>query len=467
MYNLVSSKTVSPSTTVRIRVKGLKAAMTYSGFAYQNATMYFNTSITQGDFVEYHWLFERTVKYITTSKTASYTFHSLGTYNVTLYAHNNASYEGFRVSTLVIPNPLSIQIPSFVKAGIPQRIGCQIAWPGGTPQSFFQQFNLSGKKGTDLPEKVDTILEFGDGNNISKNSSEDFVYYTFSRDTKKAQDVQCTVKNHIDLSVKGSTMAIDEVRELQIQTECSQMVSVGSRCKFEAKFSGDFANCHWVINENDGRLSSTFSNCTLEHKFENEYESVLIVNVSNPVSSMASNITLVILRQHVSAPATPVATGTVFVTAVTTETISPSSTYTATSSMHSNSSHTTNAITNTTLICPSYGFVGQRLSFEVSSTSGSSLTFSWNIDNNVLSTSKRVLYHVFESPGIYTVTSNATNNQDHVSRTCRVIVQYLIMGFKITKLELLKDMNIELGFEILQGTSVAYKVDFGDEGKYK
>lgn len=483
IFNLVSEKKVSKSTTVRIKVKGLRASIQYSEFAYQDAKTYYNTSVLQGDLIEYYWIFDNRDKpLITRSTTASHTFQNRGKLNVTLYAHNSASYQEATVPTLVIPNPLSIQTPAYVKAGIPQGVGCQVLWPEGTPQTFYQKFNLSGRKGADLPKKVDTILDFVDGKTILKNSSVELVYYTFVRNNNKAQNITCSVEKHPDLNIKKSVIALEPISGVQIESNCSRNISIGTTCKFEATFKGDWGQCGWAIKDKEDTFSTSL-HCTIYYIFERANEFEVGVNVSNQVSSLVGNSsTFVVSRHQISAVATTVtaiypaktaametatlsisasSSDTLLTSAVTLETSSISPSVITTSSVSPNS---TIVIPDLILVCPKYGAVGKPLAFEAYLTAGLPLNYLWEVDESVLSTTKRLLHHVFEIPGIYSVTSNVTSSHGRLSRTCRVTVQELVMGLRITKLELLGNLNVEIGFEVLQGTDVTYEVDFGEEG---
>lgn len=483
IFNLVSVKEVSEKTAVRIKVRGLRAFIRYSAFAYQNAITFYNTSVLQGDFVEYWWHFEgKDNPFVTTSTSAWHVFEKQGNVTVQLYAHNSASYEGFTIPTLVIPNPLYIQIPAYVKSGVPQGIACQVVWPEGTPQTFYQNFNLSGQRGADLPQKVDTILEFADGKSILMNANEQLVYNIFVRNDNKPQNITCTVKGHPDLSIKKSVIALDPISAVQIKSNCSKNISVLTTCKFQANFTGDWGQCGWAIRDKDGTFSDPSASCIIYYTFPRANHYKVSVNVSNQVSSVIENLTFEVYGHHISAVATSVtaifptktvametptlSTGistpeVLFTSATTLETqsISPSSTHAFSSSASPNS---TDAPPKLILLCASFGAVGQTLAFKAYLTSNLPSNYTWEVDRALVSATTRVLHHAFKSPGIYSVTTNVTSSHGRYSRTCRVTVQEMIMGFRITKLELLGELNVEIGFEVLQGTDVAYEVEFGE-----
>ncbi|KAK3717311.1 hypothetical protein QZH41_002311 [Actinostola sp. cb2023] len=247
IYNIVSRNSKSFRITVRLRVLGLVASLTYADFAYKGAVTYFNASITQGDFMTYYWTIEEST-YNTNSPTAKHIFKTLGEYNVTLIAHNSASYQKFSILTRVIPNPLTLRVPEYFESGVAHDIGCTLVWPGGTPQAFFQQMNLLGQKGADAPQTAAMIVDFGDGESVVKNSSISSIQHTFARNIKPGYNVQCTVKDHLEMNARRTILAIDRIIGLHIKTDCANVINVETKCTFQAVISkGDNIRCLYKL----------------------------------------------------------------------------------------------------------------------------------------------------------------------------------------------------------------------------
>lgn len=485
MFNKVSKISNSFNIVVRLRVLGLLASLTYTDvFVYQGALTNLNTSKTQGDHVIYYWIFENSHS-TTNSPTVSYIFKILGKTNITLYAHNSASYMEFIIPAQVIPNPVTLSVSQHVEAGVAEDVGCGLVWSGGSPTKFFQQFNLTGKRGTQAPDESDFVLDFDDGQSVTKNSSEFPIKHTFARKLNQGYSVKCTLRSRPELNIRRSVLAIDKVSGLKINTDCPSSITKNSTCKFEAIVTkGDIKSCRWKVR--DGSVTMFLFACSISHTFINGYPAFVVVNVSNPISWLEMNKTFTASKVTTSSV---ILTPTTIVKSLTQSTISkttaiprpsvtisrtiqvssvlPSVSVSPSSSITSIStiSPTLPSIKDAFIECPGNGIVSQAIFFKLSTNvQDKSIQFSWYIDNAIYPSNNRSISQVFQQPGVYNVKCMVTNGQEKVSLSCIVPVQYRIDGFSIKKLEVLKEMLVGVEFEVFGGTNVTHRVDYGDGG---
>lgn len=489
-YNLVSKERRTLSIFVRQPIKGLKVNMCNGEFAYRNAQTCFNSSVTRGTDVGCTWIFKQPPKKkddFSSKKigeTISRGFSHVGFSNFTLYCYNNISNMSVEYSVQVIANPLSIDVPLKVPSGVLVKVSCQVNWSGGTPNSFFAQLGVTGKKGTNIVQ--DPVLTLNPGG--ARNSSPVIIYRKFKRLPRLKQKVTCKANDYPDLNTVISVKSLYSITRINMTSDCPSRIEVGTKCAFEVGLlRGDSASFTWTVSEGDTRVSVYSDKKRIQHKFLNTGLANITVNASNEVSwgtktrqffvyslstcqpRVTASLTIPLLQssaitEHLSSSSSRNAarhsdhvTGTVASIPPTSTTRSNSATASITNQVPS--------LKNAELRHASVGLVGHAIAFSVDHVERPNLFhFRWNWnDKSDSEEASSIITHTFTAPGQYFITVNISSAVDYLLLHGHVTVQYRVGGLLIRDLAVRSSNVLLLRFEILQGTNVTYSVVYGDE----
>ena len=498
-YNLVSKKRRTLNLFVRQPIEGLKVNMCNGEFTYINAQTCFNSSVTRGTDVSCTWVFKQPHKkkddYISKKigETISRGFSQVGFRNFTLYCYNKISTVFVDYSVQVITNPLSIDIPLKVPSGVPVKVSCQVNWSGGTPDSFFAQQGVTGKKGTNIVE--DPVLTLYSGVIRNSSTGQVILYRKFKRLQYLKQKVTCKAINYPDLSTVIFVKALYSITGINMTSDCPSRIEVGTKCAFEVGLlRGDSASFTWTVSEGDTRVSVYSEKKGIQHKFVNTGLASVTVNASNEVSSgtkmrpffvyslstreprVTTSPTIPLLQssamfepssavmEHLSASSSlNIAKHSDYVTQ-TVASILPSIT-TRSNSATASITNQIPSLNNAELRHASVGLVGHAIAFSVDHVERPNLfRFRWNWnDKSHPEEASSFVTHTFTEPGQYFITVNISSAADYVFLDGHVTVQYRIEGLLIRDLAVKSSNVLLVRFEILQGTNVTYSVEYGDE----
>ena len=498
-YNLVSKRRLTFNLSVRQPINGLKVNKCNGEFAYINAQTCFNSSVTRGTDVGCTWVFKQPPKkkddYISKKigETISRGFSHVGFRNFTLYCYNKISSVSVDYSVQVIANPLSIDIPLKVPSGVQVKVSCQVNWSGGTPDSFFAQQGVTGKKGTNIVQ--DPVLTLHSGGIRNSSTGAVIIYRKFKRLLYLKQKVTCKAINYPDLSTVIFVKALNSITGINMTSDCPSRIEVGTKCAFEVGLlRGDSASFTWTVSQGDTRVSVYSEKKRIQHKFLNTGLASVTVNASNEVSSgtktrqflvyslstreprVTTSPTIPLLQS--SAMFKPSSAVTVHLSASsslniakhsdhvtqTVASILPSST-TRSNSVTASITNQIPSLKNAELRHVSVGLVGHAIAFSVDHVESPSLfrfRWKWNDKSDTEEASSTVT-HTFTEPGQYFITVNISSAVDYVLLDGHVTVQYRIEGLLIRDLAVRSSKVLLVRFEILQGTNVTYSVEYGDE----
>ena len=498
-YNLVSKERRTLNLFVRQPIKGLKVHMCNGEFAYSNAQTCFNSSVTRGTDVGCTWVFKQPPKkkddYGTKKigQTISRVFTHVGFRNFTLYCYNKISNVSANYSMQVIANPLSIDVPLKVPSNVPVKVTCQVNWSGGTPDSFFAQQGVSGKKGTNTVQ--DPVLTLNSGGIRNSSTGPVIIYRKFKRLQFLKHRVTCKANNYSDLNTVVSVKALYSITGINMTSDCPPSIEVGTKCTFEVGLlRGDSASFTWTVSEGDTRVSVYSEKKRIQHQFLNTGLAKVTVNASNDVSWNVKESQIFVnslstreSRVTLSSSIPLFQSSTMFKPSSATVTKHLSSSYSRNVTKHSNHvtrtvksilptsttrSNSTASITNqipslknAELRHASVGLVGHAITFSVDHVEKPHLfRFRWNWDDKSdLEEASSIVTHTFTEPGQYFITVNISSAVDHVVLDGHVTVQCRIEGLLIRDLAVRSSNVLLVKFEILQGTNVTYSVVYGDE----
>ena len=458
-YNLVSKERRTLNLFVRQPIKGLKVNMCHGEFVYRSAPTCFNSSVTRGTDVSCTWVFKqppkKKVDYISKKigGTISRGFSQVGFSNITLYCYNNISNMSVAYSVQVIANPLSIDIP----LKVPSDVSCQVNWSGGTPNSFFAQQGVTGKKGTNIVQDPVLTLESGNVGNSSRIRV--IIYRKFKRFPYLKQKVTCKANNYPDLNTVIFVKALYSITGINMTSHCPSRIEVGTKCTFEVGLlRGDSASFTWTVSEGDTNVS-LYSKKRIQHTFRNTGVANVTVNASNEVSSgtktsqflvyslstceprVTASLTIPLLQssaitEHLSSSSSRnVAKHSDHVTG-SVASILPTSTTRSNSATASLITNQIPLLKNAELRHASVGLVGHAIAFSVDQLERPNLfRFQWNWnDKSDLEEASSIVTHTFTEPGQYFITVNISSAVDYVLLDGHVTVQYRIKGLLIRDL---------------------------------
>ncbi|PFX17783.1 Polycystic kidney disease protein 1-like 2 [Stylophora pistillata] len=489
--NLVSQKRKSDNIILSVRqsIKGLRASVCHNAFAFENAETCMVSNATQGSEVGCTWEFgpdDYTAREM--GKTISHVFTPGGPTNFTLHCYNKISKSSVPHTVQVIPNPLSIDAPLKVPAGVPVKITCLVNWPGGTPALFFEQHGLKGRRGSDIvADPVLTLRASGYSNSSKGNVT---MYKSFGRALHRRYRITCKSNSYPDLNIVHSLRAIYSVKGINITSDCALQAEVGTKCKFHVHLlRGDFPVFTWKIRESDN-YSTVSKGRKIVHRFVNTGFANITVNASNDVSFRTKTVQFFVYSTHTqSATATESPSRLVYQSSIMSTSTSPLhasdslsgvissySTYSEEAVMSIRPSsvtfyksasvdrHQIPSLKDIILRHASVGLVGHAIDFSVELVTNPHLVrFIWNWgDRSSLEEAGSTLSHTFYHPGQYFITVNITSTVDHVVLSGHVTVQYRLIDLHIRDLAVTSSNLLVLKFEILQGDNVTYSLKYGD-----
>ena len=497
-YNLVSKERRTLGLFVRQPIKGLKVNKCYGAFAYDHAQTCYNSSVTQGTDVNCSWVFKQPPKKNDDKsskeigKTVYRGFTPVGVKNFTLYCFNGISHVSVSYSLQVIANPLSIVIPQKVPSDVLVKVTCQVNWSGGTPDLFFAQQGVSGKKGTNIVQ--DPILTLHSGGYRNSSTGPVIIYRTFKRFQFLRQKITCKANNYPDLNAFIFVKALYSITGINMTFDCSSRVEVGTKCSFEVQLlRGDSARFTWTVSEGDTHVSVYYGN-KFQHQFLNTGVAKVTVNASNEVSSDTKTSQFCVYSLSTRGPRVTASPSSIPLFHSSTM-FKPSSAITEHLSVSSSnnvakhSSHATKTVTsilptsytrsnstasvtnqipsltNAELRHASVALVGHAIAFSVDHVERPHLfRFMWNWgDKSGLEESGFNVTHTFTEPGRYYIAVDISSSVDHVVLGGHVTVQYRIEGLLIRDLAVRSANVLQVKFEILQGNNVTYSVEYGDD----
>ncbi|XP_068716630.1 polycystin-1-like protein 2 [Montipora capricornis] len=424
-FNLISKKRTIIEICVREVIKGLKVEMCrLNSFAYDNAHTCFNASVVKGTNIKCKWYFKKglDMDQIRTNRISKRIYRALtpvGETNVTVHCYNRVP-EDERVifPVRIIPNPLSIDVPVKVAVNATVKINCQITWPHGTPDKFFENQGLTGQKGTNIAELPRLTVSVYSSRS-SGNGSVTLV--TIFRGLRSKHEIKCKADQFPELNLVQTITSLFPVRGVSISTQCPFRFEVGTSCKFQVSIrKEDHASFLWRVTEN-GSHPLEFTKRTIIHQFSSLGKVRVSINVSNDVSWR---------------------TKTIYFIAV----------------------HSVFLLRSAELRHATSGFIGHTIAFSVARLDQPSLCrFFWNWDDT--STSKEAgpyTTHTYFKPGRYNVSVNISTGINNILLFSAVTVHGPIKGLQIRDIELGSSKVLIVRFEILQGHNVTYAVNFGD-----
>ena len=491
--NLVSQKSEDIILSVRQPIKGLRASLCHAAFAFEKAETCFVSDATQGTEVGCTWEFgpdDYTAREM--GKTVSRVFTSESQTNFTLHCYNRISRSSVPHSIQVIPNPLSINAPMNVQAGVPVKITCQVNWPGGIPALFFEQQGVKGMRGSDIVADPLLTLRASGYSNSSKGNVT--MFQSFSRAPYRRHKITCKSVGYPDLNIDHELKAIYSVKGINISSDCALQAEIGTKCVFYVQlFRGDFPVFTWKIRESDNYSTvSVYKGKKITHRFVNTGIANITVNASNDVSFRTKTVQVFVYSTHThsttvtESPPLPVYQSSTLST--TTSLLLPSfnsvissySTYSAEAvtsirpsvTVYKSSSvdrHQVTSLEDVTLRHASVGLVGQAIVFSVEHfTNPHLLHFMWNWgDRSSSEKAGSTLSHTFHHPGQYFITVNITSAVDNVVLAGHVSIQHRLSDLRIRHLAVMSSNLLLLEFEILQGDNVTYSLEYGDDSGEK
>ena len=483
MFNLVSKRYKTVHVQVRKIIRGLKVEMCHSSFAYDNARTCYNSSVTSGTEVSCTWYFSQNdniAKQI--GQNIRHELTPVGVRNFTLYCKNKLP-EIMQVifPVKVITNPLSIEAPSRVPTFTTVKITCQVNWPNGPPANFFKQWGLTGKKGTEIvAAPILTVRARG----IRKSSNGSVTIQ--KRYTKSGKHkVYCEADNYPDLNTFHMITTVYPITGVNVTTECSLRIKVGTKCRFQAHFLPRLSSpsVSWTVTEVNGHVTVHVGRRTIDHQFANIGVANVSVNVSNDVSSGLKAVHIFVYSLSSWGPPLSKSSTIHFLQSATNATPSLTS-YSSHSSRTSQTSHTSYtsstkypsvistsssphvvaSLKDAELLHAPRGLVGEPIAFSVAHVEKAHLfRFAWNWnDQSPLEDAGKSSTHIFIAPGQYNISVNISSGVSQVVLSGLVTVQYAPTKLHIRDIALGLSNLLILEFEILQGNNVTYLVDFGD-----
>ena len=287
-FNLISKTSKIIEICVREVIKGLKVEMCrLNSFAYDNAHTCFNASVVKGTDITCKWYFKKGLGMgqIRTNRINERIYRALtpvGETNVTVHCYNRLP-EDERVifPVRIIPNPLSIDMPVKVAVGAKVKINCQITWPNGTPDKFFEIQGLTGQKGTDIAELPRLTVSVYSS---SRSGNGSVTLETTFWGLRRKHQIKCKADQFPELNLVQTITSLFPVRGVDISTQCPFRFAVGTSCTFQVSIrTGDHASFLWRVTEN-GSHPLEFTKRTIIHQFSSLGKASVSINVSNDVS---------------------------------------------------------------------------------------------------------------------------------------------------------------------------------------
>ena len=483
MFNLVSNQIKNFHVLVREIIRGLKVEMCHSSFAYDNARTCYNSSVTRGTDVSCTWYFKQNdyiVKHI--GQNIVHELTPVGVRNFTLYCYNKLP-EMMQVifPVKVITNPLSIEAPLRVSTFTNVKIICQVNWPNGSPATFFEQWRLTGKKGTEIVAVPILTVRAHRTSNSSTGSVTLYKRYTQNGRHK----VYCEADNYPELNTFHMITAVHPITGVNVTTQCPLRIKAGTMCRFQAHFlsRGKSPSFSWTVTEENGHVSVYFRR-NVDHRFANIGVANVSVNVSNGVSSGLKAVHIFVYSTSSQGPSLSTSSTIHFLQSAAT-TVTPSLTSYSRHSSHtsqtshpsytsstkypsitstSSSPHIVPSLKDAKLLHAPRGLVGEAIAFSVAHMEKAHLfrfVWNWN-DQSPLEDAGASSTHIFVAPGQYNISVNISSGISHLVLSGLVTVQYAPTRLQIRDIALKSSNVLILEFEILQGNNVTYLVDFGD-----
>lgn len=482
MLNLVSRRIKKVHVLVREIIRGLKVEMCHSSFAYDNARTCYNSSVTSGTDVSCTWYFKQNdyiIKHIGQSIVHKLT--PVGEGQFTLNCSNKLP-EIMQVifPVKVITNPLSIEAPLRVSTFTIVKIICLLNWPNGSPATFFEQWKLTGKKGTEIVAvPILTVRAYRTSNSSTGSVT---LYKRYIQNGK--HKVYCEADNYPELNTFHMITALHPITGVNVTTQCPLRVKAGTMCRFQAHFlyRGSSPSFNWTVTEENGHVSVYFGR-NINHRFANIGVANVSVKVSNGVSSGLKAVHIFVYFTTSQGPSLSTSSTIHFLQSATTVTPSLTS-YSSHSSHTSETSHTSYtsstkypsviSTSSSPHIVPSLkdaqllhapsGLVGEAIAFSVAHMEKAHLfrfVWNWN-DQSPLEDAGASSTHIFIAPGQYNISVNISPGISHLVLSSLVTVQYAPAKLQIRDIALKSSNLLTLEFEVLQGNNVTYLVDFGD-----
>ncbi|KAM8960057.1 polycystin-1 [Pelodytes ibericus] len=393
--NKVSKSTVYQNITVKTRIRGLTMNATRTVVPL-NGSVTFTAFLTAGDDVRYSWILCDHCSSILCSSTISYTFRSVGTFNVTVTATNEINSKNDSIIVYVLQMIEGLQM-------VPVDLVNDCCFPTNKTLLLYATVTDSSNISYSwLVLRNDSVLQTGVGKSYQFTSLEADTYTIILKATNMLGSANVT----------RTITFIEQLSQLNILASPNP-VAVNETVNISVSLtSGSDVTYTWFLEENVCFVYNSFALC----RFLSPNPKEVLVVANNTLGSVNSTITI-----FVQEPIEDVSILTI--------------------------DHKGDYIPTGTVMC---------LSGDVQK--GSNVSWSWMLPDAMMDGRMQTVH--FYQAGIFTISLNASNDVSWMTVDRSITVQDKIRGLKLLVSKKVVEPGERVTFMIFTsaGTSIRYKL---------